>query len=56
MVTIGLSYLIFEKILLTRSASVHDSVAPANNAMSRVLIGIQVNGPPPRTHAYIYTI
>ena len=42
MVVVGLVYLVFERTLLTRSAGKHDSAAPADNTLSRVLLGIQV--------------
>jgi len=42
MVAIGVSYLIFEKKMLLESKLAEDSAAPADNALSRSLIGIQV--------------
>jgi phosphatidylinositol glycan class N len=42
MVAIGASYLIFEKKVLSKSKLAGDSAAPADNALSRSLIGIQV--------------
>lgn len=42
MAAIGVAYLIFEKELLTKSKLAGDSTAPADNHLSRSLIGIQV--------------
>ncbi|CAG8955326.1 hypothetical protein HYFRA_00011309 [Hymenoscyphus fraxineus] len=42
MALIGLLYLIFQKDILANSKLVTDSVAPANDLLSRTLIGIQV--------------
>jgi GPI ethanolamine phosphate transferase 1 len=42
MVAIGVLYLIFEKKLLSTSKLAGDSTAPADNALSRSLVGIQV--------------
>lgn len=43
MVVIGVSYLIFEKKLLSKSKLTGDSTLPADNTLSRSLTGIQVN-------------
>jgi phosphatidylinositol glycan class N len=45
MVLIGLLYLIFEKRVLAKTALAGDSTTPADNALSRSLIGIQVRCP-----------
>jgi phosphatidylinositol glycan class N len=45
MVAIGVAYLAFEKRILAKSGLQRDSVAPANNEISRALIGIQVGVP-----------
>jgi phosphatidylinositol glycan class N len=42
MVAIGILYLIFEKKLLLKSKPLGDSTAPADNSLSRSLIGVQV--------------
>ena len=42
MVTVGVLYLVFEKRLLSKTKLAGDSTAPADNALSRALIGIQV--------------
>jgi len=42
MVLIGVLYLIFEKSLLEKSKLTGDSTAPADNTLSRSLIGVQV--------------
>ena len=42
MILIGLLYLVFEEKILGKSILVADSVKPANNALSRSLVGIQV--------------
>jgi GPI ethanolamine phosphate transferase 1 len=42
MVVIGITYLIFEKKFLTTSKLASDSTAPAENTLSRSLVGIQV--------------
>ena len=42
MVLIGLLYLVFEEKLLGKSILLRDTVKPANNALSRSLVGIQV--------------
>jgi phosphatidylinositol glycan class N len=42
MVIIGLAYLIFEKRLLARSALKGETSPAADNALSRILIGVQV--------------
>ena len=42
MVVIGILYLIFEKKLLLKSKLSGDSNAPADNTLSRSLIGVQV--------------
>jgi len=42
MVVIGISYLLFEKKLLAKSKVARDSITPANNTLSRSLIGLQV--------------
>lgn len=42
MVIIGITYLVFEKKLLTDSKLANDSTAPADNVLSRSLVGIQV--------------
>lgn len=43
MVAIGVLYLVFEKKFLSKSKLAGDSTAPADNALSRSLIGIQVS-------------
>jgi hypothetical protein len=43
MVAIGVSYLIFEERLLSKSKLAGDSTVPADNALSRSLTGIQVS-------------
>jgi GPI ethanolamine phosphate transferase 1 len=43
MVAIGVSYLIFEKKLLSNLKLPGDSTRAADNALSRMLIGIQVS-------------
>jgi hypothetical protein len=43
MVAIGVCYLVFEKKLLSKSKLAGDSTAPADNTLSRSLIGIQVS-------------
>lgn len=45
MVLIGLLYLIFEKRVLAKTVLAGDSTRPADNALSRSLIGIQVRYP-----------
>ncbi|TVY83862.1 GPI ethanolamine phosphate transferase [Lachnellula suecica] len=42
MALIGVTYLIFEKKLLTKSKMANDSTAPADNTLSRALVGIQI--------------
>ena len=42
MVAIGVLYLVFEKKLLSKSKLAGDSTSPADNALSRSLVGIQV--------------
>jgi phosphatidylinositol glycan class N len=42
MVLVGVVYLLFEKSLLQRSKMAGDSTAPADNSISRALIGVQV--------------
>lgn len=42
MVVIGITYLVFEKKLLTKSKLASDSTAPADDNLSRSLVGIQV--------------
>jgi GPI ethanolamine phosphate transferase 1 len=42
MVAIGLAYLAFQKNILENSRSKIDSTAPAQNGLSRALIGAQV--------------
>ncbi|KAH6673683.1 GPI ethanolamine phosphate transferas-like protein [Halenospora varia] len=42
MVAIGVLYLVFEKRLLAKSKLVGDSTAPANDSLSRSLLGIQI--------------
>jgi phosphatidylinositol glycan class N len=42
MALIGVLYLIFEKKLLVKTVLAGDSSAPADNILSRSLIGIQV--------------
>jgi phosphatidylinositol glycan class N len=42
MVVIGILYLIFEKKLLLKSKLSGGSTAPADNTLSRSLIGVQV--------------
>lgn len=43
MVLVGIIYLVFEKKILVRSKMDGDSTAPADNLLSRTLIGIQVS-------------
>lgn len=43
MVLIGVLYLIFERQLLEKSKLPRDSIAPADNTLSRALIGVQVS-------------
>jgi hypothetical protein len=43
MVTIGVLYLVFEKKLLSKSKLAGDSITPADNTLSRSLVGIQVS-------------
>lgn len=43
MVAVGVLYLIFQRKLLAKSALKGDSTAPANDNVSRALVGIQVN-------------
>lgn len=43
MVMVGIVYLVFEKKILVQSKMDGDSTAPADNFLSRTLIGIQVN-------------
>jgi len=43
MVAVGVSYLVFEHKLLSKSKFAADSTAPAHNTLSRGLIGIQVS-------------
>jgi phosphatidylinositol glycan class N len=43
MLAIGVLYLIFEEKLLSKSKIAEDSTAPADNTLSRALIGIQVS-------------
>jgi phosphatidylinositol glycan class N len=45
MVAIGVLYLIFEKKLLVKSKLVGDSTTPADNVLSRSLVGVQVHNP-----------
>jgi phosphatidylinositol glycan class N len=42
MVVIGILYLVFERKLLLKSKLSGDSIAPADNTLSRSLIGVQV--------------
>lgn len=42
MVVVGVLYLAFEKKLLAKSKMTGDSIAPADNLLSRTLIGAQV--------------
>lgn len=42
MVVIGVIYLKFEKRILTKSGLPTDSAAPADNVLSRALVGMQV--------------
>jgi phosphatidylinositol glycan class N len=42
MATIGVIYLTFEKKLLAKSKLAGDSTAPADNVLSRSLVGMQV--------------
>ena len=42
MAAIGVVYLAFEKKLLKQSALAGDSTAPAQNLLSRSLVGVQV--------------
>jgi len=42
MAAIGVAYLLFENRLLKKSKLASDSTAPADNSLSRSLIGIQV--------------
>jgi len=44
MVLIGVLYLVFEKKILVQSKMAGDSTAPADNLLSRTLVGIQVIG------------
>lgn len=43
MVAVGVLYLAFEKILLAKYKMAGDSTAPADNLLSRSLIGAQVS-------------
>lgn len=43
MVAIGIAYLLFEKSLLAKSKWSGDSTAPADDRISRSLIGIQAS-------------
>lgn len=45
MVVVGILYLAFERKLLARSKMAGDSIAPANDFLSRSLIGAQVKMP-----------
>jgi phosphatidylinositol glycan class N len=45
MAAIGILYLVFEKKILTTSKLAGDSTAPADNVLSRVLVGAQVGLP-----------
>lgn len=47
MLVIGVTYLVFEKKILARSALNGDTTVPADNILSRVLIGVQVPSPIP---------
>ncbi|KAL3418347.1 phosphatidylinositolglycan class N [Phlyctema vagabunda] len=42
MVAVGVLYLVFEKSLLAKSRLAGDSTSPADNALSRSLIGVQI--------------
>lgn len=42
MAAIGIIYLVFEKKLLAKSGLAGDSTAPAENLLSRSLVGVQV--------------
>jgi phosphatidylinositol glycan class N len=50
MVAIGVLYLVFEKQILEKSKLPGDSVAPADNLLSRSLIGVQVRCKASGTH------
>lgn len=43
MVAIGIAYLIFEKKVLAKSKLSGDSTAPADDSLSRLLVGVQVS-------------
>lgn len=45
MAAIGILYLVFEKKVLTKSKLPGDSTAPADNILSRALVGVQVSLP-----------
>ena len=45
MAMIGMLYLVFQKKLLGHSKLADESVAPANDSLSRVLVGVQVTKP-----------
>lgn len=45
MVAIGIAYLVFQKSILDSSVSKIDSTTPAQNWLSRTLIGAQVRVP-----------
>lgn len=42
MVAVGILYLVFEQSLLAKSKLCGDSTAPADNSLSRALVGVQV--------------
>ena len=42
MVAVGIFYLIFQKELLGKAKLAGDSTAPANDFVSRILLGVQV--------------
>ena len=46
MVIVGVLYLVFEENILARSGFPIDSTQPAQNVLSRSLIGAQVTNPP----------
>jgi phosphatidylinositol glycan class N len=52
MTAVGVIYLAFEKQLLAKSGLRGDSTAPANNVLSRSLIGVQVRKAPTRRDGF----
>ncbi len=42
MVAVGISYLIYQKKIIANSRSKLESTVPAQNGLSRALIGVQV--------------